>query len=145
MSYAGTSRRNGSSGRPERRSNVAGASPSQNATRGRPPRGTGPSAPGQSAKHPPPLALTPRSGAAAVVRQGLGLLGVGEQPGELLLHLGAVARHQVVAPDPEEPLAVVPGRRDEGDATGERFEHPDGGDAGERARVRTPRDVYRHL
>ena len=64
-----------------------------------------------------------------------------DQHSRLPLHHRTVRRHQKVFPRREQPLRIVPRRRDQRNAAGQCLEHADGGDARQVRHVEPPRHV----
>ena len=59
-------------------------------------------------------------------------------------HLGAVTRDEIILAGGKQAFAIVPRRRDQRHAAGERLEHADRRDAGQHPRIGPARHVDRH-
>src|SRR5579871_5793432 len=59
-------------------------------------------------------------------------------------HPGTIARDQEILADGKQVFAIVPGRGNQRDATGQRLENTNGRNAWERSGIRAPRDMYGH-
>src|SRR6185312_448805 len=94
--------------------------------------------------HPVSAGMAAQHGTITVLRDLLRECRILQQTPEVLPHLPAVLRHQIIPPRSEEALAVVPRRGYERHATGERLEHPDGRDPGKLLTIEPPRHVHRH-
>src|SRR5215217_3645497 len=67
---------------------------------------------------------------------------VGKQCAKMSLHFGAVTRDEIIFARSEQMFRVLPGRANQRNAAGKRFEWPDGRNPAERFDVRPSRDMH---